>query len=145
MGNPFTVSLVCWHDGEPLLKSVREAVLAHEHSMPNKKMWDKQDDQCRHALALSHQGDAIGCGRLLADGRIGCIAVMPQWREQHVGTAIVESLINYARTHGYRQAEVEAQTSALPFYHGFGFAEVGETFMKDGQPHIRMVMPLLPD
>jgi predicted GNAT family N-acyltransferase len=145
MGNPFTVSLVCWHDGEPLLKSVREAVSAHEYGALKKTMWDEQDDHCRHALALSHKGDAIGCGRLLANGQIGCIAVMPQWRDQNVGTAIVESLVNYARTHGYQQAEVEAQTSALPFYHGFGFAEQGEVFMKDGSPHVRMVMPLLAD
>ncbi|OGS91804.1 MAG: GNAT family N-acetyltransferase [Gallionellales bacterium GWA2_60_18] len=138
MGNPFTVSLVCWHDGEPLLKSVREAVSRHEQSDAEKQMWDGQDESCRHALVLSHGGDAIGCGRLLNNGQIGCIAVMPQWREQHVGTAILESLINHAHAHNYPQVEVEAQTSALPFYHAFGFTEQGEVFMKDGQPHVRM-------
>lgn len=145
MGNPFTVSLVCWHDGEPLLKSVREAVLAHEQGASGKIIHDEQDDHCRHALALNHKGDAIGCGRLLTNGEISCIAVMPQWREQHVGTAIVEALVNYARTHGYPQAEVEAQTSSVSFYRSFGFSERGDTFMKDGQPYIRMVMPLLSD
>ena len=30
MSNPFTVSMVCWHDGEPLLKLVRETVFIRE-------------------------------------------------------------------------------------------------------------------
>lgn len=34
MTNPFSVSMVCWHDGEPLLKSVREAVFIHEQGIP---------------------------------------------------------------------------------------------------------------
>jgi predicted GNAT family N-acyltransferase len=145
MTNPFSVSLVCWHDGEPLLKSVREAVFIHEQGIPAELEWDGLDEFCRHALVLSQQGVAIGCGRMLANGHIGRIAALPKWRKQRVGTAIVEALLDYARAHDYPQVDVDAQTHAIPFYRSFDFVEEGAVFMDAGLPHIRMVLELQPD
>lgn len=142
MSHPFTVSLVCWHDGEPLLKSIREAVFIREQGVPAELEWDGLDESCRHALALSHSGDAIGCGRMLANGHIGRISVLPQWRKRKVGTAIMEALLDYARAHDYKQVDVDAQTHAVPFYRGFDFVEQGKTFMDAGLPHIKMYLKL---
>jgi predicted GNAT family N-acyltransferase len=142
MSNPFTVSLVCWHDAEPLLKSVRETVFIREQGVPAELEWDGVDEGCRHALALSLQGQAIGSGRILANGHIGRIAVLPEWRKQKVGTAIMEALLYYARAHDYKQVDVDAQTHALPFYRSFGFVEQGEEFMDAGLPHIKMFLKL---
>jgi len=142
MGNPFTVSLVGWHDGEPLLKSVRETVFIREQGVPAELEWDGLDESARHALALSHQGDTIGCGRIFADGHIGRIAVLPQWRKQKVGTAIMEALLDYANSHDYKQVDVDAQTHAVPFYRSFGFIERGKEFMDAGLPHIKMTLKL---
>jgi predicted GNAT family N-acyltransferase len=142
MGQPFTVSLICWHDGEPLLKSIREEVFIREQAIPAELEWDGLDESCRHALALSHKGDAIGCGRMSANGHIGRISVLPQWRKQKVGTAIMEALLDYARTHEYKQVDVDAQTHALPFYRSFGFTEHGKEFIEAGLPHIKMTMKL---
>jgi predicted GNAT family N-acyltransferase len=143
MSNSFTVSLVPWQDGEPLLKSIRDAVFIKEQGVPAELEWDGLDEGCRHALALSHKGDAIGCGRMLADGHIGRISVLPLWRKQKVGTAIMEALLNYARAHDYKQVDVDAQTYAVPFYRKFDFIEEGEAFMDAGLPHIKMRLKLL--
>ncbi len=142
MGNPFTVSLVSWHDGEPLLRAIREAVFIREQNVPEALEWDGLDDGCRHALALSLGGEAIGCGRILPNGHIGRIAVLPQWRNQKVGTAIMEALLGEARSRGYKQVDVDAQTSAIPFYRNFGFVEYGEEFMDAGMPHKKMKLAL---
>jgi predicted GNAT family N-acyltransferase len=142
MDHPFTVSLVCWHDGEPLLRAVREAVFIHEQHVPAELEWDGLDEQSRHALALSAKGEAIGCGRILPNGHIGRIAVVPQWRKQKVGTAIMEALINDARARGFTQVEVDAQIYAVPFYRLFDFEEEGEEFQDAGMPHIRMRLRL---
>ena len=142
MSNAFTVSMVCWHDGEPLLKSIREAVFIREQGVPAELEWDGLDDSCRHALAISHQDDAIGCGRMLANGHIGRIAVLPPWRKQKVGTAIMEALLDYARAHDYKQVDVDAQTYAVMFYQGFGFVENGKMFIDAGLPHIKMKLKL---
>ena len=138
MSNPFSISLVCWHDGEPLLKSVREAVFVREQGISPELEWDGLDDHCRHALVLSRQGEAIGTGRMFADGHIGRIAVLPKWRKQKVGTAIIEALLDYARAHDYPEVNVDAQVQAVPFYHGFEFVEEGKIFMDAGLPHIKM-------
>ncbi|BBI99873.1 GNAT family N-acetyltransferase [Ferrigenium kumadai] len=142
MSNPFTVSLISWHDGEPLLCAVREAVFMREQGVPEELEWDGQDEGCRHALALSLQGEAVGCGRLLPDGHIGRIAVLPEWRNRKVGTAIMEILLAEARARGLPQVAVDAQTQAVPFYHGFGFVERGDVFMDAGLPHIKMGLKL---
>ncbi len=142
MSHTFTVSLVSWHDGEPLLKPVRQAVFIEEQGISPDLEWDGLDEACRHALALSSSGEAIGCGRIMADGHIGRIAVLPSWRNRKVGTAIVEALLNHARAHGYPAVDVDAQTHATPFYRMFGFEEEGETFLDAGLPHIKMRLKL---
>ncbi len=142
MSNPFTVSLVTWHDGQPLLKSIRESVFIVEQGVPAELEWDGLDEGARHALAISHRGDAIGCGRMLSNGHIGRISVLPQWRKQKVGTAIMEALLAYAHNHDYQGVDVDAQTHAMPFYRKFEFVEHGEVFMDAGLPHIKMSMSL---
>jgi len=144
MTTPFTVSLVCWHDGEPLLRVIREEVFVREQNVPAELEWDGLDEGCRHALALSRSGDAIGCGRLLPNGHLGRMSVLPQWRKQKVGTALIEALLDEARSRGYKQVDVDAQTYAIPFYHKFGFVEHGQEFMDAGLPHKKMTLKLLP-
>ena len=138
----FTVSLVSWHDGEPLLRGIREAVFMREQGVPAELEWDGFDEDCRHALAISLGGDAIGCGRILQNGHIGRIAVLPQWRKQKVGTAMMEALLNEARSRDYPRVDIDAQTYALPFYRTFGFVEYGDEFMDAGLPHKKMMLKL---
>jgi predicted GNAT family N-acyltransferase len=80
----------------------------------------------------------------LNSGHIGRISVLPQWRNQKVGTALVEALLDEARARGYKEVNVDAQTHARSFYHGFGFVEHGKEFMDAGLPHIKMKLKLLP-
>lgn len=144
MSNPFTVSLVCWHDGEPLLRAIREAVFIREQGVPAELEWDESDATCRHALALSLSGEAAGCGRILPNGHIGRISVMPTWRKQKVGTTIMEALLNEARSRGYQMVDVDAQTHAVSFYENFGFVTQGKAFMDAGLPHVKMTLKLEP-
>jgi predicted GNAT family N-acyltransferase len=144
MGNPFTVSLVSWHHGGPLLRAIRETVFIREQGVPEELEWDEHDESCRHALALSLSGEAVGCGRILPNGHIGRIAVIQPWRKQKVGTAIMEALLDEARARKYRFVDVDAQVHAVPFYQRFGFSAEGEQFMDAGLPHIKMTLELKP-
>jgi predicted GNAT family N-acyltransferase len=127
-----------------LLRAIRDAVFIREQGVPAELEWDEFDEGCRHALALSLNGDAIGCGRILPNGHIGRISVLPQWRKKKVGTAIMEAMLDEARSRGYKQVDVDAQTYAIPFYHSFGFVEQGKEFMDAGLPHKKMKLMLLP-
>ena len=140
--NEFSVHVMCWHDGEPLLREVRETVFVREQHVPVELEWDGRDESCRHVLALDGQGNAIGCGRITPDGHIGRMAVLPGWRRRKVGRAMLEALLDYARSQQFAQLELSAQVQALPFYRRFGFVEEGEEFMEAGIPH-RMMHLLL--
>ncbi len=147
MPHPFTVSLVSWHDGEPLLRAIREKVFIREQGVPAELEWDGLDATSRHALAVSAKGDAVGCGRIIppqgsAPARVGRLAVLREWRGKMVGTALLEALLDYARGMNYREVIVHAQIQAKPFYRRFGFEEEGDAFMDAGIPHIVMRLPL---
>ncbi len=147
MLHPFTVSLVGWHDGEPLLRAVREAVFMREQNVPSELEWDGLDEVSRHVLAVSAKGDAIGCGRIVPPrgqepARIGRLAVLREWRGKKVGTALLEALIDYARSRNYPKVIVSAQIQALPFYRRFGFEDEGEEYLDAGIPHINMCLNL---
>jgi len=87
---------------------------------------------------LSAQGGAIGCGRLSQDAHIGRMAVLREWRGRKVGTALLEALLDGARSRSYAEVELSAQVQALPFYRRFGFVEEGEVFMDADMPHRKM-------
>lgn len=138
----FTVHPVSWRDGEPLLRKVRESVFIREQGVPEALEWDGLDVECRHILALSRKGEAIGCGRLTPQAQIGRMSVLPEWRRLKVGTAMIEALLADARGRGLPEVKVHAQVHAVPFYQRFDFIEHGETFMDAGIPHIEMRLQL---
>ena len=142
MSNTFTVHLITWHDGEPLLRAIREKVFMQEQGVSAELEWDGKDKACHHALALTQNGDAIGCGRITPDGHIGRVAVLSEWRMKHIGTAILELLVNYARTQNYSQVELNAQVQVIPVYQKFGFEVVGEEFMEANIPYRKMTLQL---
>ena len=142
MSNPFTVHLISWHDGEPLLRAIREKVFIQEQAVPAELEWDGLDDSSHHALALSSNGEAIGCGRITPDGHIGRVAVLPAWRRKHIGTGILELLVDYARSQHYPRVELNAQVQAIPLYQQFGFEAEGEVFMDANIPHRKMILLL---
>ena len=142
MSNPFTVHLLSWHNGEPLLRAIREEVFIREQGVPAELEWDGLDQSSKHILALSVNGEAIGCGRITPDGHIGRIAVLPGWRGKRIGSAILEALLDYAHSQDYQLVELSAQMQALPLYRRFDFTEVGEVFIDANIPHIKMQLHL---
>lgn len=138
----FTIHPVTWHDGEPLLREVREAVFIREQGVTAELEWDGLDEGSHHVLALSNAGQAIGCGRILPNAHIGRIAVIPEWRGKKVGTAVLEGLLAYASSKGFTEVDLDAQVHALPFYLNFGFVAEGEVFMDANIPHRKIRMKL---
>ena len=142
MSNPFTVHLITWHDGEPLLRAIREKVFIQEQGVSPELEWDGIDNSCHHTLALSSNGEAVGCGRITPDGRIGRVAVLPEWRRKRIGTAILELLVDYARSQNYASVELNAQVQAIELYKRFGFEAKGKVFMEANIPHRKMILHL---
>lgn len=124
------------------LAAVREPVFIHEQGVPAAMEWDALDPDSIHILARSSDGTPIGTARLSPDRRIGRMAVLPAWRGRGVGSALLRHLIAHARTLGYPELVLHAQTHALGFYEGFGFTAFGQPFDEAGIAHRQMRLQL---
>jgi len=110
----FSVRAATWHEDRAALQALRSEVFVVEQRVPEELEWDEVDATCIHVLAVDDQGRPLGTGRLLPDGQIGRMAVLPQWRRQGVGGAILEFLLDCA--HRRRIAVyLNAQTHAIGF------------------------------
>jgi len=141
----FTVSRADWAADGSQLAAIRREVFVVEQQVPEHEEWDGLDDTCRHVIARSSDGSAVGTGRLLADGRIGRMAVLKPWRGRGVGSALLLELIAMARQCGIAETRLHAQTHALGFYRKHGYTPLGEEFFEAGIPHYEMYLPLKPE
>ncbi len=138
------ISTVSWADERDNLRRIRDQVFIQEQGVPQDIEWDGKDEHSIHLLATI-DGRAVGCGRLMPDGKIGRMAVLAEYRNCGVGSAVIRAMIDAASGAGYRHLYLHAQQHALPFYRHFGFEPRGATFEEAGIPHITMHLSLEAD
>ena len=131
--------------------ALRDEVFVREQGVAPTLERDGRDVLARHALVLDAAGNAIGYGRLVAEGRpliddlsprIGRMAVATQWRHKGVGSAVLRRLIEFAHDAGARMVMLSAQRHAVSFYARFGFIAQGEEYSEAGIPHLTMTLAL---
>jgi predicted GNAT family N-acyltransferase len=129
------------------LRAVREPVFVVEQQVPPEIEADELDPQCRHVLARDAVGRPIGTGRLTPQRTIGRLAVLPEWRGQGVGEALLQALVDMARSLGYPIIELHAQVDAIGFYEKFAFESVGQEYLEAGIRHrtMRRVLDPFPE
>ena len=141
-GPSYTVELSDWTHGIAAIQSVRRAVFIEEQRIDEREEWDDLDPGVTHALAyacpVSANRDPVGTGRLEPTGKIGRVAVLPQYRGSGAGVAIMRRLMDLAVERGLREVYLNAQTSARGFYERLGFRADGPEFDEVGIPHLRM-------
>lgn len=136
----FHVELCDWvnaSEREALL-AVRDDVFVLEQHVPPELDRDEDDPRSVHVLARAVDGAPIGTGRLAPDGRIGRMAVLGAWRGRGVGTMLLQTLLEVARTRKFESVTAHAQRDATPFYLQHGFKPEGEPFEEAGIPHLHM-------
>jgi predicted GNAT family N-acyltransferase len=126
-----------WAEQESEIRAIRQEVFVLELKVPEAIDFDGSDSDCRHALAYCG-GDVVGTGRMMADGHIGRIAVLKDWRNRCVGSAILQFLLDMAKRDGLAQVYLNSQKSAIGFYEKFGFRQIGDFFIDAGIEHVRM-------
>ncbi len=133
---PFLIRSASWQADRARLEFVRRQVFIIEQKIPESEEWDDADENSSHVLAFSEKRDAVGTGRIEANGKIARLAVLAEYRGQGVGSAILTRLIEEARRRGFAQVYLHAQTHALSFYKKFGFVSDEEIFSEGGIPHV---------
>ena len=92
----------------------------------------------QYAGTVSAKRDAVGTGRLEPTGKIGRVAVLPQYRGTGAGVAVMRRLVELAGGRGFTEVYLNAQTYARGFYERLGFRAEGPEFDEVGIPHQRM-------
>ena len=115
--------------------SIRHKVFVVEQKVPLALEHDEADAISLHVLALNPEKQPIATGRLLPDGHIGRVAVLPEWRKHGVGRQIMLRLLEEASKRGDAEVVLHAQTDAECFYAALGFVSAGDAFMEAGIAH----------
>lgn len=136
--NNLIVRIADWHKDNDALRRIREAVFINEQAVPPELEWDSEDAEAVHFLALEDDYP-IGTARLLADGHIGRVSVLKDWRGLNVGEALLQAVVAEAQRLGLRQQRLAAQVHAVPFYERQGFKVASEEFLEAGIPHVDMI------
>ncbi len=132
-----------WSRDEAAIRRVRQDVFVDEQGIPESLEWDGRDATCRHVLALTGTAEVIATGRLLADGRIGRMAVLRAWRGSGVGSALLERLQQQALDSGLQRVYVHAQVDVAGFYSRAGFQVAGQPFVTADIVHVEMTKVLV--
>jgi predicted GNAT family N-acyltransferase len=134
----FGILISDWAHERERLSCVRRAVFIDEQGVPEAMEWDADDAGSLHLLAIDDAGQPIGCARLLPDGHIGRMAVLPAWRGRGVGRALLAAAMSAAQARGDATLRLSAQTHAVGFYARAGFVAVGDEYDEAGIPHLAM-------
>jgi predicted GNAT family N-acyltransferase len=126
---------------------LRRRVFGIEQDMIADAATDEDDRRSHVALVLVRDG-AIGTGRLSPptverpEGHISWVAVLPTYRGQGAGTALLETLLERADEAMMPMVTLSAQAHAVAFYRRFGFTPCGDRFLVRGIEHQAMVRHL---
>lgn len=120
------------------IQAVRTRVFIQEQRIDPSLEWDEHDEEAIFAIAVNQDNQVIGTARLLSAGKIGRMAVLPNYRRQGVGTALLQHLLDIARARGDSQITLSAQQRVAELYTKQGFVPIGPPHIEVGIPHQNM-------
>ncbi len=123
-------------------RQIREQVFVHEQQVPVSLEWDAADASATHLLAWRAL-QPVACARLLPDGHVGRMAVLPVWRRQGIGRALLQRAIALCQQQALPKVQLSAQTHAVAFYQRSGFQVVSAPYLDANIPHVDMELELL--
>jgi len=135
------IQLLNWSEAESQARTIRQIVFIEEQLVPEADEWGHGDETALHLIAKLND-KPVATARLTADGKIGRMAVLNNYRQQGIGLAMLTKLIKVAKQRKLKQLELNAQTHAQAFYSKQGFIACGNEFLDAGIPHIRMILVL---
>lgn len=106
---------------------------------------DGRDEQCQHVLALDAQQQPIGCGRIDREWQLSRIAVVRDFRQQGVGTSLLNELIAIARDDNAGLVSCAVPLFSVQYYRSQQFEPIGSVYVEQGVSYQRMLLRLHAD
>ena len=106
---------------------------------------DGKDQQAWHLMG-TEDGELIAYTRILPPGisylepAIGRVVTSPPKRRSGLGKELMERSIEHCKhLFGNNPITLSAQVYLKKFYESFGFRGIGDEYLDDGIPHIKMI------
>lgn len=121
-------------------RKIREKVFVEEQKFQNE--FDDKEDSSLH-FVLFNDDKAVGTARMFTEDNgktyhIGRIAVLKEYRGEHLGSKLVNAACEKAKDFGAEKCLISAQCRVKGFYNTLGFKEYGEEYLDEYCPHISM-------
>lgn len=136
-GSLVQIRIADWQKDKAELTGIRRKVFIEEQQVPEDMEWDEYDDTSTHFLATL-EDKTIATARLKPDGQIGRMAVLTEFRNQGIGSRLLQFVLQDARNKNFKKIYLHAQVTALAFYDKHGFTAHGEIFYEADIPHRKM-------
>jgi len=122
-------------------KQIRQTVFVEEQGFCEE--FDQTDDAAAHFVAYGEDDLPVGTCRVfwnsaMAGYVLGRLAVLREFRNKHIGAALMGEAEKYAQRAGGKSLILHAQCQVSGFYRKLGFAEYGEVEDEQGCPHVWM-------
>ena len=126
---------------------VRQTVFVVEQNCPYLDA-DDNDQDCFHVLGYDENENLIAYSRIVPKGisypnavAMGRILTTEKGRGKGIGKTLVQfSIDETRRIFDTNKIVISAQCYLIRFYENFGFKTVGEEYLEDDIPHIKMVL-----
>lgn len=120
---------------------VRRKVFVDEQGVPMHIELDEYDDAAVHFIGYNLE-QPIAAGRIReiesGIGKVERVCVLSEYRGQHVGVLMMNSMEEYARANGLFTLKLNAQSYAIPFYEKLDYTVTSPEFLDAGIPHRAM-------
>lgn len=123
-------------------RKIRTEVFVEEQGF--KEEFDTIDNDCMH-IDLYDKEKAVATARVYKENgeyHLGRVAVLKSQRGQHFGERVVKEAENYLRENGADMLTLSSQVRVRDFYKHLGYIEVGEEYLDEYCPHIKMYKKL---
>lgn len=117
---------------------VRIQAMARKHKIPLEVEFDEHDTpETKYIVIVDNYLPVATCRMYAIDGEsvmLGRVVVLPEYRQQGLGTRVMLEAEAWAKELGYRRAVVESRDNKVQFYETLGYTAdysqkiVGETF-----------------
>jgi len=127
-------------------RDLRNELLLRPIGLPD-SAWEMHDHESYHFVAVENK-EVLGCVVLhplvpeQQQVQLLQMAVVEQSRGRGVGRGLVEALITFARSEGYKEIICHARENAVGFYERIGFVVYGDEFEEVGVRHRHMKFAL---
>lgn len=122
-------------------KMIRLKVFVEEQGFTNE--FDEIDSVATHLVFYEDKNSAATCRYYKGEGEqdfiIGRVAILPEYRKNHLGSRMMQSLEENIKAEGGKKISLSAQCRVVPFYEKNGYKAIGEPYLDEYCEHVHMV------